>query len=58
MLPENYCSSSINSEVGGYTKYRNVLHFYTLTTKDQKGELNSPIYHNIKKNKISRNKPI
>ena len=38
--------------------YRNLLHFYTLTTKDQKENLrNNPIFHCIKKTKISRNKP-
>ena len=38
--------------------YRNLLHFYTLTTKDQKENLrNNPIFNCIKKAKISRNKP-
>ena len=38
--------------------HRNLLHFYTLTMKDQKEKLrNNPIYHRIKRNKIPRNKP-
>ena len=36
--------------------HRNLLHSYTLTTRDQKEKLgNNPIYHRIKKNKIPRN---
>ena len=38
--------------------HRNLLHSYTLTTKDQKEKLrNNPIHHCNKKNKIPRNKP-
>ena len=36
--------------------HRNSLHFYSLTMKDLKEKLgNNPIYHCIKKNKMSRN---
>ena len=38
--------------------HRNLLHSYSLTTKNQKEKLKKqPIYHLIKKNKIPRNKP-
>ena len=41
-----------------YTKliYRNLLYFYTLTTKYQRNPGNNPTYHLIIKNKIPRNK--
>jgi len=35
--------------------YRNQLHFYTLIMNSQK-QINNPIYHYIKKNKVPRNK--
>ena len=37
--------------------HRNLLHPYTLITKDLKEKLNNPTYHQNKKNKIPRNKP-
>ena len=60
MLPENYQSSSTNLAKLQDTKliHRNLLHFYTLTMRDQKEKFkNDPIYHRLKKNKIPRNKP-
>ena len=42
MLPDNYQSSSMNLGKLQDTKliHRNLLHYYTLTTKDQKNKLN------------------
>ena len=60
MPPEN-CQNSLTKLVKLQdTKliYRNLLRFYTLTTKYQKEKLREkPIYHCIKKNKMPRNKP-
>ena len=40
--------------------YRNILHFYTLTMKDQKEKLKEKnlTYPHVKKNKIPKNKPV
>ena len=57
MLPELHEFSNLAGCQNLYI-YRNLLHFCTLTTKDQKENLrNNPIFHCIKKTKISRNKP-
>ena len=55
MPAENDSSSSMNLIMFQDTKliYRYLLLFYTLITKYQKDK----IYHHIKRNKISRNKP-
>ena len=48
-------------KVAGYKiNTQKSIHFYAVTTKDQKEQLirkNNPIYHHIKNNKIPRNKP-
>ena len=53
MLSGNYQSSLVNLiKWQDITLiHRNLLHFYTLTTKNKKEKLNNPIYHYIKKNK-------